>query len=173
MMTGGDHMCISEVRGGRSKWNGEPPYREIDFGFAFVRAVRAGEAKLRGRARGKSPVAEARLDQMIPLRRPVPRGVPPVSRVRRDFLFGVPGGVPRRFSRSRAAANRNVNRHANRHANPHANRHANRQCKSKMQIDMQIDMQIEMQIDMQIEMQIEMQIDMQIDNANRKCKSTC
>ena len=35
----------------RSKWNGEPPYREIDFGFVFVRAVRAGEAKLRGRAR--------------------------------------------------------------------------------------------------------------------------
>ena len=50
----------------RSKWNGEPPYREIDFGFVFVRAVRAGEAKLRGRARGKSPVAEARADQMIP-----------------------------------------------------------------------------------------------------------
>ena len=37
--------------GVRSKWNGEPPYREIDFGFVFVRAVRAGEAKLRGRAR--------------------------------------------------------------------------------------------------------------------------
>ena len=35
----------------RSKWNGEPPYREIDFGFVFVRAVRAGETKLRGRAR--------------------------------------------------------------------------------------------------------------------------
>ena len=33
-----------------SKWNGEPPYREIDFGFVFVRAVRAGEAKLRGPA---------------------------------------------------------------------------------------------------------------------------
>ena len=30
----------------------------------FVRAVRAGEAKLRGRARGTSPVAEARPDQM-------------------------------------------------------------------------------------------------------------
>ena len=41
--------------GVRSKWNGEPPYREIDFGFVFVRAVRAGEAKLRGRARGKCP----------------------------------------------------------------------------------------------------------------------
>ena len=37
--------------GVRSKWNGEPPYREIDFGFVFVRAVRAGEAKLRGPAR--------------------------------------------------------------------------------------------------------------------------
>ena len=37
--------------GMRSKWNGEPPYQEIDFGFVFVRAVRAGEAKLRGRAR--------------------------------------------------------------------------------------------------------------------------
>ena len=109
------------------------------------------------------------------------RGVPPVSRVRRDFLFGVPGGVPRRFSRSRAAANRNANRHANRNANLHANRHANRQCKSKMQIgmqiemqiDMQIEMQIEMQIDMQIEMQIYMQIDMQIDrhrqNNNHHC----
>ena len=64
----------------RSKWNGEPPYREIDFGFVFVRAVRAGEAKLRGLARGTSPVAEARPDQMIPLRRPVALGVPPVSR---------------------------------------------------------------------------------------------
>ena len=68
----------------RSKWNGEPPYREIDFGFVFVRAVRAGEAKLRGRARGKSPVAEARPDQMS-LRRAAggprcPAGVPPVSR---------------------------------------------------------------------------------------------
>ena len=63
----------------RSKWNGEPPYREIDFGFVFVRAVRAGEAKLRGRARGKSPVAEARRDQMSPFRRTGPRGVPPVS----------------------------------------------------------------------------------------------
>ena len=64
----------------RSKWNGEPPYREIDFGFVLVRAVRAGEAKLRGRARGKSPVAEARPDQMIPFRGAVARGVPPVSR---------------------------------------------------------------------------------------------
>ena len=68
----------------RSKWNGEPPYREIDFGFVFVRAVRAGEAKLRVRARGKSPVAEARPDQM--LADPAfggarcPAGVPPVSR---------------------------------------------------------------------------------------------
>eukprot|EP00959_Pyramimonas_sp_CCMP1952_P411381 8620462-Pyramimonas_sp.AAC.1 len=37
--------------GVRSKWKGEPPYREIDLGFVSVRAVRAGEAKLRGRAR--------------------------------------------------------------------------------------------------------------------------
>ena len=56
------------------------PYREIVFGFVFVRAVRAGEAKLRGRARGKSPVAEARPDQMTLPGRPVPRGAPPVSR---------------------------------------------------------------------------------------------
>ena len=41
------------------------PYQEIDFGFVFVRAVRAGEAKLRGRARGNSPVAGPRPDQMI------------------------------------------------------------------------------------------------------------
>ena len=53
----------------RSKWNGEPPYREIDFGFVFVRAVRAGEAKLRGPAREKCPaVAEARPDQKHPFR---------------------------------------------------------------------------------------------------------
>ena len=89
----------------RSKWNGEPPYREIDFGFVFVRAVRAGEAKLRGRARGKSPVAEARPDQMILPRGAVRRGVPPVSRwcplwLRRGrtkcFSSGRPGprGVP-------------------------------------------------------------------------------
>ena len=68
----------------RSKWNGEPPYREIDFGFVFVRAVRAGEAKLRGRARGKSPVAEARPDQMSPFRATggprCPAGVLSVSR---------------------------------------------------------------------------------------------
>ena len=38
----------------RSKWNGEPPYREIDFGFVFVRAVRAGEAKLCGHVRRSS-----------------------------------------------------------------------------------------------------------------------
>ena len=60
-----EYMCTYIGGWGvRSKWNGEPPYREIDFGFVFVRAVRAGEAKLRGRARGKSPVAEARPDQM-------------------------------------------------------------------------------------------------------------
>ena len=70
----------------RSKWNGEPPYREIDFGFVFVRAVRAGEAKLRGRARGKSPVAEARPDQMILPRQTVARGVPPVSRESLQWL---------------------------------------------------------------------------------------
>ena len=49
--------------GVRSKCNGEPPYREIDFGFVFVRAVRAGEAKLHGQARGIKPsVARARPD---------------------------------------------------------------------------------------------------------------
>ena len=78
----------------RSKWNGEPPYREIDFGFVFVRAVRAGEAKLRGRARGKSPVAEARPDQMSLPRQIWARGVPPVSRrcpvVSRRCTVGVP-----------------------------------------------------------------------------------
>ncbi len=70
----------------RSKWNGEPPYREIDFGFVFVRAVRAGEAKLRGRARSVPPLAEARLDQMsLPggrwraVSRRCPAGVPSVS----------------------------------------------------------------------------------------------
>ncbi len=83
----------------RSKWNGEPPYREIDFGFVFVRAVRAGEAKLRGRARGKSPVAEARPDQMIPFRAAGPRGVPPVSRwcpvwLRRGQTKCLPSGRP-------------------------------------------------------------------------------
>ena len=57
------------------------PHREIGFGFVFVRAVRAGEAKLRGRARGKCPaVAEARPDQMNLFRLPGARGVPPVSR---------------------------------------------------------------------------------------------
>jgi len=35
----------------RLKWNGEAPYREIGFGFVIVRAARAGEAQLRGRAR--------------------------------------------------------------------------------------------------------------------------
>ena len=81
------HIYIYIYIGGegvRSKWNGEPPYREIDFGFVFVRAVRAGEAKLRGRARGKSPVAEARPDQKLLLRAAggarCPAGVPPVSR---------------------------------------------------------------------------------------------
>ena len=88
----------------RSKWNGEPPYREIDFGFVFVRAVRAGEAKLRGRARGKSPVAEARPDQMFPLRQTVARGVPPVSVSR-----WCPASVP---PVSRGCPN------ANRHAKP-------------------------------------------------------
>ena len=87
----------------RSKWNGEPPYREIDFGFVFVRAVRAGEAKLRGRARGKCPaVAEARPDQMSLDRQTVARGVPPVSRrcpalveARPDQMTLVRQAVPR------------------------------------------------------------------------------
>ena len=69
-------------KGGEIEVERRAPYREIDFGFVFVRAVRAGEAKLRGRARGKSPVAEARPDQMSPFRRTVARGVPPVSRCR-------------------------------------------------------------------------------------------
>eukprot|EP00959_Pyramimonas_sp_CCMP1952_P151343 3166592-Pyramimonas_sp.AAC.1 len=63
-----------------SKWNGKPPCQNIDFGVVFVRAMRAGEAKLRGRAKGKSPVGEARPDQMSPCWRPVARGAPPVSR---------------------------------------------------------------------------------------------
>ena len=61
------------------------PYRKIDFGFVFVRAVRAGEAKLRGRARVNSPVAGPRPDQMITppanggpgAGRRCPAGVPP------------------------------------------------------------------------------------------------
>ena len=86
----------------RSKWNGEPPYREIDFGFVFVRAVRAGEAKLRGRARGKSPVAEARPDQKLLLRAAggarCPAGVPVVSSVaeaRPDQMILPRGAVAR------------------------------------------------------------------------------
>ena len=108
----------------RSKWNGEPPYREIDFGFVFVRAVRAGEAKLRGRARGKSPVAEARPDQMFLRRRTGGRGVPPVSRVRRDFLFGVPA-VSRGCSPG--AGRRQIEMQIDIQIE-----NANRKCKSKM-----------------------------------------
>ena len=66
--------------GVRSKWNGEPPYREIDFGFVFVRAVRAGEAKLRGRARESLLWLRRGRTKSISPGRPVPRGVPPVSR---------------------------------------------------------------------------------------------
>ena len=35
--------------GVRSKWNGEPPYREIDFGFVFVPCVRARRSCVGGR----------------------------------------------------------------------------------------------------------------------------
>ena len=93
-----------------------PPNREIDFGF--VRAVRAGEAKLRGRAKGNSPVAGPRPDQMFLLRA---NGAPGTGR-RRDFLFGVPA--------------------VSRGCSPGAGRR-----QIEMQIDMQIEMQIEMQID--------------------------
>ena len=48
------YVYISEIGGGSDVKQRPHPYREIDFGFVFVRAVRAGEAKLRGRARGKS-----------------------------------------------------------------------------------------------------------------------
>ena len=64
----------------RSKWNGEPPYREIDFGFVFVRAVRAGEAKLRGRARESLLWLRRGRTKCLSPGRPVARGVPPVSR---------------------------------------------------------------------------------------------
>ena len=65
--------------GVRSQWNGDPPPGNR---FRFrVRVVRAGEAKLRGRARGKCPsLAEARPDQMTGVRQMWARGVPPVSR---------------------------------------------------------------------------------------------
>ena len=95
---------ITQIIGGwgvRSKWNGEPPYREIDFGFVFVRAVRAGEVKLRGRARGKSPLAEARPDQKSLVRQTVsrgasrcPAGVPPVPRGVPSVSRRCPAGVP-------------------------------------------------------------------------------
>ena len=72
--------------GVRSKWNGEFPYREIDFGFVFVRAVRAGEAKLRGRARkrplllrrgrSKSPWSGGRCPAVSRRCPAVSRGVP-------------------------------------------------------------------------------------------------
>ena len=64
-----------------------------------VRVVRAGEAKLRGRARGiQPPVAKARADQMNLARRPVRAGVPAVSRgvcVPARAAAGCPDGVPR------------------------------------------------------------------------------
>ena len=95
----------------------------------FVRAVRAGEAKLRGRARGNSPVAGPRPDQMF---LPPANGGPGAGR-------RCPAGVPPKHIEMQIDI---------------ADRHA-----IEMQIEMQIDMQIEMQIYMQIDLQIDMQID--------------
>ena len=67
------------------------PHREIGFGFVFVRAVRAGEAKLRGRAR----------KSLLWLRRGQTKCSPPGKRVpavSRQCPAGVPrcpAGVPR------------------------------------------------------------------------------
>ena len=72
--------------GVRSQWNGDP-HREIEFRVRAraVRAVRAGEAKLRGRARGHHPaVARGPATQMFP---------PPVGPRWLDRLPGCPQDI--------------------------------------------------------------------------------
>ena len=132
------------LRGG-SDVKRRPPLPGNRFRFRVVRAVRAGEAKLRGRARGKS---------LLWLRRGRTKCFSPGERW---------GAVSRRCP-AYVVIFSLVSRAVSRGGFPGAGRR---------QIEMQIDMQIEMQIYMQIDMQIDNANRKCKSTCKSKCKSKC